>query len=510
MKRNLICLTILGAALCASGCSQQSATSETTSVKVEAPKPFEPALVDHYSALSDSGYQLLDQGKTDEAIATFARQASLIPEGKWAAYNTACAYGRTKQVDKGIEALTKAVDQGWDDPEQLKGDADLEALRADARWAPLLGRAVATQSAKEGGFAKGLPNYDRPPMTFPSTDSVERWAANQQQALRKSRSVWYGWQYTAALVDVEAKRLAALRELKKGDATFDYGIERVRAISRIKSIYNSWGPLADGVLKEVDTYLATKPSAEGQSEAQYRAGLAAYCHEHPNEATNPNWAPSVQAARARFAQVQPGTKFHGAATAWNIMFDLTEAGENKEPVLPKVRDFAQQFKNDEPAMQIAGSFFQTDMLASLWPIPIEAVDLDNKAVSLDQYKGKVVLVDFWATWCGPCRGELPGLLAAYKKYHDQGFDVLSISLDYADRTTTDAYRAWIAEKGMNWRHVYDQKDWNGPLVKAYLVRGIPSPVLVGRDGSLVAMGDDCRGDKLPGSIEKALAAKSGV
>jgi thiol-disulfide isomerase/thioredoxin len=346
-------------------------------------------------------------------------------------------------------------------------------------------------------------------MAFPDTDSLERWAAGQQQIIRKNRSVWYGWQYTAALVDVEAKRLAALRELKKDDPTFDIGLERVRSISRIKSIYNAWGPLSDGVLKEVDAYLATNPSAEGQSEAQYRAGLAIYCREHPNESTNPAWASAVQSARARLAQVQPGTKLQGAATAWQIMFDLIEAGTNKETVLPKVREFAQKYKSDEPAMQIAGSFFQTDMLASLWPIPIEAVDIDNKPVTLDQYKGRVVLVDFWATWCGPCRGELPGMLAAYQKYHDQGFDVLSISLDYADKTTPEAYRIWIADKGMNWRHVYDQQDWNGPLVKAYLVRGIPSPVLVGRDGSLVAMGEDCRGDKLPGSIEKALA-KAGV
>jgi len=509
MKRSLICLLVLGLALWATGCSQQAGTSETKSTQAGTPRPYDAALIDQYNAVGDSGYQLLDQGKTEEAVAAFVRQGNLIPAGKWAAYNAACAYGRTKQAGKGIEWLTKAVDQGWDDAEQLKGDGDLESLRSDPRFAPLLTRAENTQKSKEAPFAGGLPKYDGPPLAFPSTDSLERWAAGQQQIIRKNRSVWYGWQYTAALVDIETKRLVALRELKKSDPAFDNGLERVRSISRIKSIYNAWGPLADGVVKEVDAYLATKPSVEGQSEAQYRAGLAAYCHEHPNEPANPAWASAVQAARARLAQVQPGTKLRGAAAAWQIMFDLTEAGENKAAVLPKVREFTQEYKDDEPAMQIAGSFFQNDVVASLWPIPIQAVDIDSKPVSLDEYKGRVVLVDFWATWCGPCRGELPGLLEAYKKYHDKGFDVISISLDYADKTTPNAYRQWIAEKGMNWRHVYDQKDWNGPLVKAYLVRGIPSPVLVGRDGSLAAMGDDCRGDKLAGSIEKALA-KTGV
>ena len=510
MRRRISCSLALGSALLAFGCSQQSGSSEVKLAQVDVPKPFDAALIAQYNAISDSGYQLLDQGKTEEAIAAFVRQGNLIPSGKWAAYNAACAYGRTKQVDKGIEWLTKAVDQGWDDPEQLRGDGDLESLRSDVRFAALVARSETTQETKEGAFANGLPNYDRSPLPFSSTDSLERWAAGQQQIMRKNRSVFYGWQYTTALADIEAKRLAALRELRKNDPTFEYGLERVRAISRIKSIYNAWGPLADGVVKEADTYLAGKPSAEGQSEAQYRAGLAVFCREHPSDATSPAWAPAVQAARARLSQVQSGTKLTGAAVAWQIMFDLTEAGEDKTAVLPKVRDFTEKYKNDETAMQVAGSFFQNDVVASLWPIPIEAVDIDNNPVTLDQYKGKVVLVDFWATWCGPCRGELPGLLAAYQKYRDKGFDVLSISLDYADKTTPGDYRKWITEKGMNWRHVYDQKDWNGPLVKSYLVRGIPSPVLVGRDGTLVGMGDDCRGDKLDGSIEKALTAKPGV
>jgi hypothetical protein len=82
-----------------------------------------------------------------------------------------------------------------------------------------------------------------------------------------------------------------------------------------------------------------------------------------------------------------------------------------------------------------------------------------------------------------------------------------VSLDYADKTTVEAYKSWIAEKGMNWRHIYDQKDWTGPLVKAYLVdgSGIPSPFLIGRDGSLVASGDACRGEELVKSIEHALS-----
>jgi hypothetical protein len=79
-----------------------------------------------------------------------------------------------------------------------------------------------------------------------------------------------------------------------------------------------------------------------------------------------------------------------------------------------------------------------------------------------------------------------------------------VSLDYARRTTPEAYRKWITENKMPWRHVYDGQDWRGPLVKGFHVFSIPAPFLIGRDGSLQALGEECRGEKLTTSIERAL------
>lgn len=402
MKRTVIGLVLLGLVAMTSGCSQKTSTSETRG-GLEVPQIYAAELADQYRDLGSEGYQLLDDGKTDEAITAFEQQYELIPAGKWGAYNVACAYGRTDQLEPGLEWLSKAVNGGWDDPDHLKSDSDIASLRDDPRFAVLLKQAEETRDAARASFAEGLPEYHESPMQFVDREAFDTWVTDQKALLRKNRSVWQGGQSTAARMDFEARRLAALRELEQDNPEFDYALERVRAVGGIKSIWSAWGPFANGVLVEVDRYMGGTPTTEGKSEAHYRAGIAAFCKNRPDSLEDQNWIPAVAAARARFAKVEEGTKYFGAAEAWQITFEFDEAGENRESVLPRVREFADKFGNDEVARNIAAAFFQGEVVAATWPIPLEATDIDGKTVTLDDYQGRVVLVDFWATWCGPCR-----------------------------------------------------------------------------------------------------------
>lgn len=121
----------------------------------------------------------------------------------------------------------------------------------------------------------------------------------------------------------------------------------------------------------------------------------------------------------------------------------------------------------------------------------------------DNYKGKVVMLDFWATWCGPCLGELPNLTKVYADLHPKGLEVLGVSLDSDDRKAS--LGEFTKEKGMTWTQICDGKGWKADLAGLYGVRAIPACFLVdGTTGQLLAKGTELRGASLRPTIEKAL------
>jgi len=125
-------------------------------------------------------------------------------------------------------------------------------------------------------------------------------------------------------------------------------------------------------------------------------------------------------------------------------------------------------------------------------------DQEGKLLSISSFRGKYVLVDFWASWCGPCRAENPNVVAAFEKYKSKNFTVLGVSLDKDKASWLDA----IQEDKLSWSHMSDLKFWQSAAVPVYGISGIPFNVLLDPDGKIIAVG--LRGDDLHQKLAEVL------
>ncbi len=121
---------------------------------------------------------------------------------------------------------------------------------------------------------------------------------------------------------------------------------------------------------------------------------------------------------------------------------------------------------------------------------------NGEMVSLSSLRGNVVLIDFWASWCKPCRAENPNVVNAYNKYHDKGFEIFSVSLD-KDRAS---WLRAIEADNLTWTHVSDLKFWSSTVVRLYNISGIPFAVLIDKEGKIIAK--NLRGPALHNKLDQ--------
>ena len=123
---------------------------------------------------------------------------------------------------------------------------------------------------------------------------------------------------------------------------------------------------------------------------------------------------------------------------------------------------------------------------------------EGESISLYDIKGKVKLIDFWASWCGPCRGENPHVVEIYKEYHPKGLEIFGVSLD----NNKEAWVKAIADDGLVWKHGSDLKGWQSAPAQLYSVSGIPHTVLLDENNKIIAK--NLRGDELKQKIAELL------
>ncbi len=151
------------------------------------------------------------------------------------------------------------------------------------------------------------------------------------------------------------------------------------------------------------------------------------------------------------------------------------------------------------ADMIQNTIEKTKLTAVGNPAPdFSSNDANGKPVSLASFRGKYVLLDFWASWCGPCRLENPAIVKAYHQFHDKGFDIFGVSLD----ETRPEWLQAIKKDGLNWTQVSDFKGWQADVVSQYGIKAIPMNFLIDQNGIIVARG--LRGDDLRNKLAERL------
>ncbi len=164
-------------------------------------------------------------------------------------------------------------------------------------------------------------------------------------------------------------------------------------------------------------------------------------------------------------------------------------------------DTPEKFKNTPyyKDLEKKYSILKNLSIGSVAPEIVHPDTLGNN-LALSSLRGKYVLLDFWASWCSPCRKENPWVKKAYNRFHQKGFDVYAVSLDY--QKYKNNWLKAIKQDKLPWHHVSVLKGWKDPAVETYNIRGIPSPFLLNPEGKIIAKGDSLREEKLIQTLEK--------
>ncbi|MCA8911809.1 MAG: TlpA family protein disulfide reductase [Planctomycetes bacterium] len=203
------------------------------------------------------------------------------------------------------------------------------------------------------------------------------------------------------------------------------------------------------------------------------------------------------------------------ADIWLRHYDKSENKEAKDKLIEKLKGDETFAKSEDEWVKrrfmrtiFANSTVEEIKMGEAFPdwAKVMTVNaLDGKPISLADYKGKVVLIDFWATWCGPCMHEMPNVIKLYNEMHEKGFEVIGISLD--GESGLDKLKTTIAGKenveAMPWRQIYDGGGWSTGLAMHYGIHSIPRPVLIDQEGKVA--GDKLRGEELAAKVKELLS-----
>lgn len=299
---------------------------------------------------------------------------------------------------------------------------------------------------------------------------------------------------------VLAERLTAqTKDFEKFLADFPASPNRWEARMALLQILNSVAMLQDrepDLAGQADELKAIADDPEAPENIRADAGLVLLqlaSVEFDKDRTEAS-ARKLSAAVAKFLETHPDD-----ARAPALRLTEAQALEAFDPERARAL-YNEVAKNEDPDISDAAKSGLEVMEMREKPLDLSFTAVDGSKVDLAALRGKVVLVDFWATWCPPCVEEVPAVVAAYEKFRDQGFEIIGISLD----ENKEALEKFTKENKMSWPQFFDGKGWENELAQRFKIQSVPTMWLLDREGKLA---DPAPRGRLEEAISAALAGK---
>lgn len=496
------------------GCSGEQTTEGPAPLVFDLPE-IDPEVAAQVAGKIQAAQIALRQGKLDSAIEYYQVAADLAPEAAMPQYFLAFGLSTQEKFGEAMAALETAVERGYSDFGAIESQPQFTGLLTQPAWPALRERMVANNARYR---PEGLVSYRRlDPRMEPDFDTLAELKAHYDQQLEPLQQQMLLHPNDALMPQVWMilnHKLAGLERFLQKDVAEDEVMPARHEVLRTVGSYEKahitpWLPSTVQLTQEkVAWFISENPDqVDACGQAAYLRARATWLGQAP-----PKGAPISDEQLAEAARIygEVDTDYSGTLGAMmSLMESIDIIFTNRtlsDPQLAPIIERLQTNYAAHPVMQQIGPRLQPFILAKNGLPEFSVRDIDGRAFDTTDLGDRVVLIDFWATWCAPCRAEIPNLVSAYEKYKDQGFEIIGISLDESKKMSADRIRKWTEEQGMTWPIVFEGRGWETPSAQACGVKAIPFPILVGRDGKIITAGQGASGAQLRKALMEAFGS----